>query len=218
MLVSMTLLCHVGVSLVVVLLSQCYGTLGSGTSLTFELPEKEKFCFSQKFRDISSKLMVYKVLRGGNTDVDAWILSPNGKVMYKAEQKKEDKVLFDSSYGDYQFCFGNQFSTFSKKLVYFDVRKEQIDNLAVEAGNKIPTVKSAAESTCDNIHEVMSLVVDYQRDYRLKEVVGRYVADHINIGVTWWSIGQTLVIMVIGFGQVFILKTFFTEKSTPTSI
>ncbi|OWF56834.1 transmembrane emp24 domain-containing protein 7-like [Mizuhopecten yessoensis] len=204
--------------ILIVLFLSCYESVASGTALTFELPETEKVCFTEKFRDMTAKLLVYKVLRGGNNDINVWILSPNGKVVYRADRTTEDKVLFDSSYGEYQFCFDNEFSAFSHKVVYFDVRKEQIDNLAVEAGNAVPTVKTAAESACDNIHEVMTMVVDYQRDYRLTEVMGRYVGEVINNGVMWWSVGQTFIVLIIGFGQVFILKTFFTEKSTKTPI
>ncbi|XP_033735250.1 transmembrane emp24 domain-containing protein 7-like [Pecten maximus] len=204
--------------IVVILFLFCCRSMASGTALTFELPETEKVCFTEKFRDSTSKLLVYKVLRGGNNDINVWILSPNGKVVYNADRKTEDKVLFDSSYGEYQICFDNEFSPFSHKVVYFDLRKEQIDNLAVEAGNTVPTVKTAAESSCENIHEVMTMVVDYQRDYRLKEVMGRYIGEVINAGVMWWSVGQTIIVMVIGFGQVFILKTFFTERSSKTSI
>lgn len=208
--------CDLGV-LIILFLTCCRST-ASGTALTFELPETEKVCFTEKFRDTASKLLVYKVLRGGNNDINVEILSPNGKVVYSADRKTEDKVLFYSSFGEYQVCFDNEFSTFSHKVVYFDLRKEEIDNLAVEAGNNVPTVKTAAESSCDNIHEVMTMVVDYQRDYRLKEVMGRYLADVVNSGVMWWSVGQTIIVMVIGFGQVFILKTFFTERDSKTSI
>ncbi|XP_060081786.1 transmembrane emp24 domain-containing protein 7-like [Ylistrum balloti] len=207
-----------GLRIVIILFLYCYRSTASGTALTFELPETEKVCFTEKFRDTTTKLFVYKVLRGGNNDINVWILSPNGKIVYKADRTTENKILFDSSYGEYQFCFDNEFSAFSHKVVYFDLRKEQIDNLAVEAGNTIPTVNTAAESSCDNIHEVMSMVVDYQRDYRLKEVMGRYIGEVINAGVMWWSVGQTVIVMVIGFGQVFILKTFFTERSSKTSI
>jgi protein ERP2 len=59
----------------------------------------------------------------------------------------------------------------------------------------------------------MSAVVENQRDYRLKEAIGRHIAEGLHSKVWWWSVGQSMIILLIGFGQVLILKTFFTEKS-----
>jgi hypothetical protein len=51
----------------------------------------------------------------------------------------------------------------------------------------------------------------YQREYRLKESQGRFLAETINKGVFWYSLGQTIIIMAIMISQVLILKCFFTE-------
>jgi protein ERP2 len=187
----------------------------SGTALIFELPDKEKYCFSEDFSgDTVGKRFQfqYKVIRGGNHDVDTKVISPNGLVLFKESKKHDGEFIFDSSRGEFKFCFGNEFSTFTHKVVYFELRNTELPNLAVEAGDKVPTVKTASEASCDVIHERMSSVVSHQRNYRLKEAMGRYLADNMNNGVTWWCMGQTAVILLAGVGQVLLLKTFFTEK------
>lgn len=188
----------------------------SGTALIFELPDKEQYCFSEDFsgNTVGKRFRFqYKVIRGGNHDVDAKVVSPNGLVLFKESRKQDGEFVFDSSRGEFRFCFGNEFSTFTHKVVYFELRNTELPNLAVEAGDKVPTAKTSSEASCDVIHERMSSVVNHQRNYRLKEAMGRHLADSMNKGVTWWSVGQTLVILLAGVGQVLLLKTFFSEKS-----
>lgn len=191
------------------------GVSASGTSLIFELPDKENYCFSEEFSGTSVGKRFrfqYKVIRGGNNDVDAKVVSPNGLVLFRELKKHDGAFVFDSSRGEFRFCFGNEFSTFTHKIVYFELQNQEVSNLAVEAGDVVPTVKTSAEASCDVIHEQMSSVVTHQRDYRIKESTGRHLADNMNKGVTWWSVGQTIVILLAGAGQVFLLKTFFTER------
>lgn len=183
-----------------------------GAALTFELPDNEQTCFLERFKGGERLIFEYRVIRGGNNDVDAWIESPNGKAIYKKEKNEKDAYIFDASRGEFKFCFSNQFSTFTHKIIYFGLRPEDIDNLAVEAGDEQPTVKTAAEMFCENIHESMTSVVNFQKDYRLRETLGRHIAEVMHDRVFLWSIGQACVILVAGFGQVFILKTFFTER------
>ncbi|XP_062567358.1 transmembrane emp24 domain-containing protein 3-like [Saccostrea cucullata] len=188
----------------------------SSASLIFELPDKENYCFSEDFDGVTVGKRFkfqYKVIRGGNNDVDAKVISPNGLVLFRESKNHEGEFVFDASRGEFRFCFGNEFSTFTHKIVYFELINMEISNLAVEAGDKIPTVKTSAEASCDVIHERMSSVVNYQREYRLKEAMGRHVAENINKGVSWWSVGQTFFILLAGVGQVLLLKTFFSEKS-----
>lgn len=188
------------------------GYYSGGVALTFELEDKEKSCFTETFPGGKRYVFSYQVIKGGNQDVDAWVVSPNGKILYKEQRKEGDEFTFDPSKGDFQFCFGNQFSTISHKTIFFDISPEDPDSLAVEAGDKTPRVQTLTENACDEIHYAMRGVVEHQRDYRLKEAIGRHVAEGLNNRVFWWSIAQAFILLAIGFGQVFILKTFFTEK------
>lgn len=184
----------------------------TGIALTFELEDRERSCFTETFPGGKRYVFSYQVIRGGNKDVDAWVVSPNGKVLYREQRKEGDEFIFDPSKGDFQFCFGNQFSTITHKLIFFDISPEDVETLAVEAGNKKPTVQTASEASCDEIHFAMAEVFENQRDYRLKEAIGRHLAENLNQRVWWWSLGQAITVLLIGFGQVFILKTFFSEK------
>jgi len=46
----------------------------------------------------------------------------------------------------------------------------------------------------------------------LRESQGRKRAEDLNERVFLWAVGETLAIVVIGIGQVVILKNLFSEK------
>lgn len=56
------------------------------------------------------------------------------------------------------------------------------------------------------------MVADSQTWYRLREAHGRAKAEYLLERVTYWSIGETVLLFVIGIGQVMLLKSFFSEK------
>ena len=74
-------------------------------ALTFELPDKEQACFFQKFEGSTRYVFSYEVIRGGNLDVDASVESPNGLTLHEQTKTKKGLFEFETSYGDYKFCF-----------------------------------------------------------------------------------------------------------------
>ncbi|KAL4237935.1 Transmembrane emp24 domain-containing protein 7 [Mactra antiquata] len=193
-----------------------FGVQAYGTALTFELPDKRRFCLSERFEGPKDYIMDYRVIRGGKNDVDVFVKSPNGKILHKKKQVHDGTFEFESSRGDFSFCFSNEFSSWAHKVIYFDLRPRDVDSLAGEAGIDKPFAKTTSENSCDEIHEKMSAVVKHQRDYRLKESIGRHLAEVMRTHVSWWAFTQTLAILMAGLGQSFILKRFFTEKSSTT--
>jgi protein ERP2 len=68
------------------------------------------------------------------------------------------------------------------------------------------------ESSAQEIHKSLSSIIDYQTHHRLREAQGRKRAEDLNERVMWWSILETLAVLIITVGQVFVLKNFFAEK------
>uniref|UniRef100_A0A8B9ULH3 GOLD domain-containing protein n=1 Tax=Anas zonorhyncha TaxID=75864 RepID=A0A8B9ULH3_9AVES len=68
------------------------------------------------------------------------------------------------------------------------------------------------ESACVTIHEALNAVIDSQTHYRLREAQDRSRAEDLNGRVSYWSVGETLILFVVSIGQVMLLKSFFTEK------
>ena len=70
------------------------------------------------------------------------------------------------------------------------------------------------ETSAVTLHEALKVVADYQTHHRLRESKGRAFAEEVNERVQYWSIGETFVILMIGVGQVIVLRSFFTDKRT----
>lgn len=64
-----------------------------------------------------------KVVVGGNYDIDAEIVAPSNTAIYKEQRKQYDQTTVEAQEtGLYRFCFSNEFSTFTHKVIYFDLQ------------------------------------------------------------------------------------------------
>ncbi|KAJ8311389.1 hypothetical protein KUTeg_010744 [Tegillarca granosa] len=189
------------------------------------------------------------------------LTSPSGQILYKDVKKQYDTFTWTSDQsGVYKFCFSNEFSTFSHKVVYFDFQvgdekplvegdnqhatamtmdktmdKQTINGLLLDLKDQdhISIVKlyvqikqlqdnnkallngdliDNMETSAVNLHEDLKTVIDYQTHHRLREAQGRVFAEDLNERVFYWSLGQSLIILTIGIGQVLVLRSFFTDK------
>ena len=68
--------------------------------------------------------MYLQVITGGHYDVDMELTAPSGKILYKDVKKQYDSFTWTTDMkGVHKFCFSNEFSTFSHKVVYFDFQE-----------------------------------------------------------------------------------------------
>uniref|UniRef100_A0A8D2QP28 GOLD domain-containing protein n=1 Tax=Zosterops lateralis melanops TaxID=1220523 RepID=A0A8D2QP28_ZOSLA len=158
----------------------------------------------------------FQVITGGHYDVDCRLEDPDGIVLYKEMKKQYDSFTFTASRnGTYKFCFSNEFSTFTHKTVYFDFQVGE-DPPLFPSENRV-TALTQMESACVSIHEALKSVIDYQTHFRLREAQGRSRAEDLNTRVAYWSIGEAIILLVVSIGQVFLLKSFFSDKRTTTT-
>ncbi|NXK27136.1 TMED3 protein, partial [Arenaria interpres] len=153
-----------------------------------------------------------QVITGGHYDVDCFVEDPNGRTIYKETKKQYDSFPHRTELqGVYTFCFSNEFSTFSHKTVYFDFQVGDEPPILPDMSNRV-TALTQMESACVTIHEALNTVIDSQTHYRLREAQDRSRAEDLNGRVSYWSVGETLILFVVSVGQVMLLKSFFTEK------
>ncbi|KAK7789712.1 hypothetical protein R5R35_014752 [Gryllus longicercus] len=182
-----------------------------GVELTFELPDSAKECFYQEIQKNVSATLEFQVVTGGQYDVDVVLEAPNKQIIYKKEMAQFDSYTFTPEMtGVYKACFSNEFSTFSHKLVYMDFQVG--DEQPLPGIGEHVTVMTQMETSSQEIHKSLNTIIDYQTHHRLREAQGRKRAEEINERVMWWSILETLAILFITIGQVFMLKNFFSEK------
>jgi len=188
----------------------------NGVELTFELPDNAKECFYEVIEEGKTSTVEFQVVTGGQYDVDVLIEGPQKNKAQKTQLYKQVKKQYDSFTwtadvtGEYRACFSNEFSTFSHKLVYVDFQVGDEEPLP-GVGDHL-TAMTQMESSAQEVHENLNSVVDYQTHHRLRETTGRKRAEDLNERIMVWSAFVTVAIFVVGFGQVLVLKSFFSEK------
>lgn len=187
--------------------------------LTFELPDNEKMCFHEEVAKGEQATLEFQVITGGNYDVDLEITAPNGQVLYKDIKKQYDSFTWTADYkGVHSFCFSNEFSTFTHKIVYFDLQvgdeKPVVDEMAEGEHH---TAMTLMESSSVNVFEALKSILDFQTHHRLRESQGRGYAEDLNERVLFWSIGESVIVIIIGIGQILVLRSFFSNSSRTTS-
>lgn len=186
--------------------------------LTFELPDNERQCFFEQIEKGVQSTLEFQVISGGQYDVDMELTAPNGQVLYKDVKKQYDSFTWtpDQS-GVFKFCFSNEFSTFTHKIVYFDFQVGNEKPLFEKEGQHA-TAMTLMETATQEIHTALNDVADRQTHFRLREAKGRIFAEDLNHHVMLFSIGETIFILLLGLGQVFVLRSFFTDKKTYNSV
>lgn len=187
--------------------------LVTSSELTFELPDNEKLCFHEVINNGVKCTLEYQVITGGNYDIDVELTSPKHRTLYKETKKQYDSYTWTTdNQGEYKFCFSNEFSTFTHKLIYFDLKVgDEEQPIKSALGDRVTSVTQMEMSSL-TIRESMKHVIDYQTHNRMREAQGRSFAEDVHDGVQYWSLGQSVVILAVSIGQILILRSFFTEK------
>ena len=163
-------------------------------------------------RSIMLPCRFHQVTRGGNFDVDVTLTGPNEKIIYQKQRKQFDSIDFTTTEaGEYYFCFSNEFSSFTHKVVYFDFAAGDEPPLTEEIGQTHKAF-TQLEMSLVKIHEALTLIRDYQTHHRLRESMGRDAAEYLSERVQYYSLGEAVLLVFVGLCQVFILRRFFTNK------
>lgn len=73
----------------------------------------------------TSSPKLWQVQSGGSFDIDFEVKDPNEKVILDGTRERQgDYVLTANTVGEYSFCFENDMSTLTEKLVDFDIMVE----------------------------------------------------------------------------------------------
>ncbi|TGZ37222.1 CDK5 regulatory subunit-associated protein 3 [Temnothorax longispinosus] len=174
--------------------------LTGGVELTFELADNAKECFYQEIEKNVSSTLEFQVVTGGQYDVDVTLEAPNKEIIYSQVKTQFDSHSFiPTMSGIYKACFSNEFSTYSHKLVYMDFQVG--DELPLPGLGEHVTVMTQMESSAQEVHKNLISILDYQTHHRLREAQGRKRAEELNERVLWWSVMETVCILLIAVGQ-----------------
>jgi protein ERP2 len=184
--------------------------------LTFELPDNEKMCFHEHVQKDIECMLEFQVIEGGNYDVDMTLTTEDNTIIHSVQKQQYDQHTWNPERtGTIQFCFSNEFSTITHKIVYFDFQAGDTDLIPRNLESQAPlTAMTQMETSVMSVYQTLKVIIDYQTHHRLRESQGRTFAEDVNERVQYWSVGQTVIILLAGIGQVMILRSFFTDRKS----
>ncbi|XP_041064448.1 transmembrane emp24 domain-containing protein 5 [Carcharodon carcharias] len=190
------------------------------SDFTFTLPAGHKECFYQTMKKDATLEIEYQVIDGAGLDVDFYIASPNGNILFFDQRKSDGVHSVETENGDYMFCFDNSFSSISEKIVFFELI---LDNMEPEGdsdswkdflqGGELLDMKledilesiNNVKGRLSKSNQIQGLLRAFEaRDRNLQE--GNY--DRVN----FWSVVNLSVMLIVSCLQVYLLKNLFNDK------
>jgi len=74
------------------------------------------------------------------------------------------------------------------------------------------------ETSCQALYESLKVTIDYQTHHRLRESQGRGFAEDLSEKVFYWSVLESIIVIVVGVGQICVLRSFFCERSATSGL
>merc|ERR1719220_1444741 len=139
---------------------------------------------------------MFEVAEGGFLDIDVRIEGPDGKIVHSGERESNGKYTFAAHMdGVYKYCFSNQMSTMTPKIVMFTMD-------TMEAPEPGTPGKEGEDEPSHNKLEDMSV----------RDRIHRAINENTNSRVVMWSFFEALVLVAMTLGQVYYLKRFFEVR------
>lgn len=189
------------------------------SDFTFTLPPGRKECFYQTMKKEASLEIEYQVLDGAGLDVDFYISSPSGQVLFSDYRKSDGVHTIETEDGDYMFCFDNTFSSVSEKLIFFELI---LDNMDTEEPNDwkeyvhgTDMLDMKLEDIMDTINNVKARLgksVQIQTVLRAFEARDRNLQESNFDRVNLWSVINLVVMVLVSAVQVYLVRSLFEDK------
>ncbi|KAI0781556.1 emp24/gp25L/p24 family/GOLD-domain-containing protein [Irpex lacteus] len=184
------------------------------TALTTAIAANERLCFYADVDKAGEKLGFYfAVQSGGSFDIDYEVLDPNSRVLLDGQRERQgDYVLTANTVGEYSFCFENDMSTLTEKLIDFDIMVESEPRREPPAKQaQIADHTSALEESIFRLNGYMLNIKRTQKYFHTRENRGFDTVKSTLNRLFWYAVLETLGIIGMAVAQVHILETFFTK-------
>ncbi|XP_077979340.1 transmembrane emp24 domain-containing protein 5-like [Glandiceps talaboti] len=206
---------HICVILIIVNSAQCFDY-----DFTYIIPAGQRECFHQPIKAEHTMDFEFQVIEGGSLDINFMLRSPTNKVLASNIRKTEGGHTIDTTEtGDYLFCFDNTFSRVSHKVVYFEVvvESEDYDNEGEWEADLLADqlVDMKLEDMQESLQVVKKHLKDsqaHQRIWRNVEFRDRYVGERNFDRVNFWSVINTVVMVITGVTQVVMIRMLFSDS------
>ncbi|XP_057330156.1 transmembrane emp24 domain-containing protein eca [Microplitis mediator] len=197
----------------------------SVSGLYFHIGETERKCFIEEIPDETTVLVHYKVelfdpRSGGympsspGIGMHVEVRDPDDKVILSRVYSSEGRISFTSQTpGEHVIClYSNSTAWFSgtQLRVHLDI---QVGDHAIDYANLAQKEKlSKLQLRIRQLLDQVEQITKEQNYQRYREERFRQTSESTNSRVLWWSITQTVVLLIMGAWQMKHLKSFFEAK------
>ncbi|XP_050676671.1 transmembrane emp24 domain-containing protein 5-like isoform X2 [Leptidea sinapis] len=192
--------------------------------ITFSVQAGSTDCFYHKVLVNEIIDIEYQVIDSshGDLDISFQLADPVGRVIV-ADYKKQENAHRHTSIleGDYRICFDNTFSTFSQKTVFFDLMIDSEDSVNKDYDDdKEMELETYMMRVSDIVESVIKLKENVSAARRLQELLSAHEARDRNLAeemcarVLRWSMVQIVLMLIIGFIQVYFVKSLFEDPKS----
>ncbi|KAG8891183.1 hypothetical protein FRB99_003799 [Tulasnella sp. 403] len=191
-----------------------YAPYVQATALTTAIAANQRLCFHA---DVDKKLekigFYFAVQSGGSFDIDFEVTAPDGKVLLEGKREKQgDYVFTANSIGEYTFCFENDMSTLTEKLVDFDIMVESEPRR--EAPAKLGQISDKTSALEESIYKLRNQLTGIQRTqkyFHTRENRGMSIVQDTQNRMFWYTVLESLGIIGMAVFQVYVVQMFFTS-------
>ncbi|KAG8931009.1 hypothetical protein FRC03_007298 [Tulasnella sp. 419] len=202
------------ISAVALALASTYVSTVQATALTTPVAANQRLCFHCDVDREGEKIGFYfAVQSGGSFDIDFDVMDPAGKMLLQGKREKQgDYVLTGNKVGEYTFCFENDMSTLTEKLVDFDIMVESEPRREAPARQgQISEKTSSLEESIYKLKNLMTGIERTQKYFHTRENRGISIVQDTANRLFWYAVLESLAMVGMAIGQVYIVQTFFTS-------
>ncbi|TDL30054.1 hypothetical protein BD410DRAFT_817891 [Rickenella mellea] len=184
------------------------------SALTTAIAANERLCFYADVDKAGEKIGFYfAVQSGGSFDIDFDVKDPKEKVLLDGQRERQgDYVLTANTVGEYAFCFENDMSTLTEKLIDFDIMVESEPRREPPAKpGQLADHSSALEESIFRLNGMLMNIKRTQKYFHTRENRGFSIVKSTQSKVFWFATLEVLGIIGMAIFQVYVLQTFFTK-------
>jgi len=172
-------------------------------------------CYQEDLDPDTPVSFTFQVAAGGQLDIDIFIRAPDDSVIVEGHREQEARYSFTSTMeGLHWFCFSNEFSTITPKLVNFDIIVGDDDSFQMEGladaarSEDVKLVDDALTQLSNGLREV-SRDNHYMKS---REETHRNTAESTHSRVVFWAIFEAVMVSGMSVFQVYYMRRFFEVK------
>ncbi|BGP12910.1 hypothetical protein JCM10213_004329 [Rhodosporidiobolus nylandii] len=188
----------------------------AGSALTTTINANERSCFYAAVDKAGEKVGFYfAVQSGGSFDIDWVVTDPTDTIVIDGERERQGDYIFTAhAVGEYSFCFSNDMSSFSEKLVDFDIMVESEPRPVAPAKPTALTEQtSSLEESIYKLSGSLSSIQRTQKYFRTRENRNVSTVKSTEWRIFSFSLAESALMVGMSAFQVWVVQRFFSGPS-----